>query len=308
VYARGPHVAIEDYDLKNVQPMVDRAAFQQTGRRPARRWKGRALRCAPFLAALYICAALVPAGSMPPLILCASIVIAALLITLSAVDLAIFRIPDEFPLGLGVVGLATMSMLSPALALAHAGFAVVCFIAFKLLGLAYRHYRGHDGFGHGDTKLLTAATIWVGPSGIASILLLASATGLAHFLALRLAGKRIGSTSKIAFGPHIALGLWLVWLYGPLQARRAFKRLPRSPQDSRAGTDRICKRRKASPTRGRIPIAMRYPASMALMISIRSAATMPKAARKRMRISGIGSTHVLTLRCERSEPRRVHQD
>ena len=40
--------------------------------------------------------------------------------------------------------------------------------------------------------------------------------GLAHFLFLRLSGKRIGSTSRIAFGPHIAFSLWLVWLYGPL--------------------------------------------------------------------------------------------
>jgi leader peptidase (prepilin peptidase) / N-methyltransferase len=153
---------------------------------------------------------------MPPLILYASLAMAGFLITLSAIDLASFRIPDELSLGLGVTGIATISWLGPALVLTHAAIALGCFAGLSLLSVAYRLCRGHDGFGRGDTKLLAASAIWVGFSGFGSILLWASATGLAHFLFLRLTGKDIGATSRIAFGPHIAFGLWLVWLYGPL--------------------------------------------------------------------------------------------
>jgi leader peptidase (prepilin peptidase)/N-methyltransferase len=193
--------------------MID---FTLGDRRPVRGWRLRAFRVTPFLAALYIGAALMPAGGMPLPIALASLAMAGILIVLSAIDLAVFHIPDELSVGLGVTGLATLSLLDPALALSHLTAAAGCFAALFLFGLAYRRYRGRDGFGHGDTKLLAASAIWVGLSGIASILLWASATGLAHFLFLRLRGKRIGATSRIAFGPHIALGLWLVWLYGPL--------------------------------------------------------------------------------------------
>lgn len=195
--------------------MVD-LEFHQTGRRTARRWRGKALHTAPFLAGLYLCAALAPTGGMPPLIFCASLAMAGFLIALSAIDLASFRIPDELSLGLAVTGLAITALLDPTLLPAHIAMAIACLGGLSLLGTLYRRYRGHDGFGQGDTKLLAASALWVGFSGFASILLWASATGLAHFILLRLAGKRIGATSRIAFGPHIAFGLWLVWLYGPL--------------------------------------------------------------------------------------------
>jgi leader peptidase (prepilin peptidase)/N-methyltransferase len=68
----------------------------------------------------------------------------------------------------------------------------------------------------GDMKLIGAGALWVGPSGILSILLWSSLTGLLHFLAKRVMGAELSAGSQIAFGPHLALGIWLVWLFGPV--------------------------------------------------------------------------------------------
>jgi leader peptidase (prepilin peptidase)/N-methyltransferase len=32
----------------------------------------------------------------------------------------------------------------------------------------------------------------------------------------RIGGREIRGTSRLPFGPHLCLGAWLVWLYGPL--------------------------------------------------------------------------------------------
>jgi prepilin signal peptidase PulO-like enzyme (type II secretory pathway) len=34
-------------------------------------------------------------------------------------------------------------------------------------------------------------------------------------LAGTLAGAKLTATTRIAFGPYLALGIWLVWLHGP---------------------------------------------------------------------------------------------
>jgi prepilin signal peptidase PulO-like enzyme (type II secretory pathway) len=35
-------------------------------------------------------------------------------------------------------------------------------------------------------------------------------------LAISLGGAKLAWTSRIAFGPHVALAFWLVWLFGPV--------------------------------------------------------------------------------------------
>ena len=45
---------------------------------------------------------------------------------------------------------------------------------------------------------------------------LAAASGLALALATALGGGKLAWTSRIAFGPHLALAFWLVWLLGPV--------------------------------------------------------------------------------------------
>ncbi len=80
----------------------------------------------------------------------------------------------------------------------------------------YRRIRRRRGIGLGDAKLLAAIGAWVTWTGLPTVLLYAAVSGLVYAAAARLAGHRLGAASPIPFGPHLCLGGWLVWLYGPL--------------------------------------------------------------------------------------------
>ena len=85
-----------------------------------------------------------------------------------------------------------------------------------LIASVYRRVRGREGLGLGDAKLLAAAGAWLGWQALPSVVLIAAACGLALALATALGGGKLGWTSRIAFGPHLALAFWLVWLFGPV--------------------------------------------------------------------------------------------
>jgi leader peptidase (prepilin peptidase)/N-methyltransferase len=84
----------------------------------------------------------------------------------------------------------------------------------------YRLTRGRDGLGLGDVKLLAAAGAWVSWQGLPSVVFIASVTGLAAWLALwafkSRAQFKLSGTQRVPFGIFLALGLWIVWLHGPI--------------------------------------------------------------------------------------------
>ena len=82
--------------------------------------------------------------------------------------------------------------------------------------LAYRSWRGRPGLGAGDAKLLAAGGLWLGLAGLPACLLWASLSGLAAVLVLAAGGTVLSPRTAIPFGPHLCLGIWLVWLFGPL--------------------------------------------------------------------------------------------
>ena len=84
------------------------------------------------------------------------------------------------------------------------------------LGLAYRRLRGREGIGLGDAKLLAGIGAWVAWPGLATVVLIAALSGLGLALLQRSRGKPIHMVDKLPFAPHLCIGAWLVWLYGPL--------------------------------------------------------------------------------------------
>lgn len=138
------------------------------------------------------------------------------LLWLSAVDLRCFRLPDAgtLPLILGGLALAAAGGSGPILA--HALGAAIGYLSLAGIGAAYRRWRGIDGLGLGDAKLFAAAGAWVGVGALPSVLLIACAAGFAAIGAARFGRAKIGWRTAIPFGPGLALGLWLTWLYGPL--------------------------------------------------------------------------------------------
>lgn len=139
------------------------------------------------------------------------------LLALAAIDLRHCILPDVLTLPLIPLGLFAAWLDDPAELVGHMIGAALGYLAFLLIALGYRRLRQRDGLGLGDAKLLAVAGAWVSWQGLPSVVLLGACASLALLLFERLRGGVIRLDQRVAFGPGLCLGLWLVWLYGPLQ-------------------------------------------------------------------------------------------
>jgi leader peptidase (prepilin peptidase)/N-methyltransferase len=145
------------------------------------------------------------------------------LLALGLIDARHFLLPDALTLPLlgagGVLALAGGRAwpIAPVDAALGAGFG---YLALMAVGFLYRRLRGREGLGQGDAKLLAAAGAWTGWIGLPSVVLLAAVAALAWAAAEALVRRRrIEPGQRVAFGVFLALGTWLVVLYGPLDFR-----------------------------------------------------------------------------------------
>ena len=138
------------------------------------------------------------------------------LLALAVIDIRHLILPDEITLPLIPAGLALAWALDPARLAHHAAGAVAGFVFIVVLRWAYARLRGREGIGLGDAKLLAAAGAWVSWQGLPGVVLVAAVLALAgHVIWIALRGRRV-LTREFPFGPYLAAGLWLTWLYGPI--------------------------------------------------------------------------------------------
>jgi leader peptidase (prepilin peptidase)/N-methyltransferase len=184
---------------------------------------GRCRHCSQSLSAFYpaieLAAALV-AGWAAAVVsggpLWATCVLGWTLLALAVIDQRHLLLPDELTLPLIAAGLIFAALLDADPFVDHALGAVAGFAVLFVLALAYKRLRGREGLGLGDAKLLAAAGAWVSWTGLASVVLVASATALAVVLVRSVLGRRVAADERIPFGPYLCFATWLVWLYGPL--------------------------------------------------------------------------------------------
>ena len=140
------------------------------------------------------------------------------LLALAAIDFRYFVLPDYLTLPLIPAGLFVAWLLGPA-ELADRTIGAVAGLGFVLvLRYLYGLWRGREGIGLGDAKLLCASGAWVSWQGLPGVILLASITGLTFALIEAWRGRSMSLTAQVPFGTFLCLGTWLVWLYGPLTA------------------------------------------------------------------------------------------
>ena len=159
-------------------------------------------------------------GAMPfasGWVLAASCVLGWTLLALSLIDARHFILPDVLTLPLGAAGLMVTLAIDRSQFAGHLVAAVAGFAVLALVNSLYRRVRGHDGLGLGDAKLLAAGGAWVGPGGLTGVVLIASFTALAWALVQSGLRRQFSARMRIAFGPFLALGIWIIWLYGPLE-------------------------------------------------------------------------------------------
>jgi leader peptidase (prepilin peptidase)/N-methyltransferase len=149
----------------------------------------------------------------PSIQLLPSLVFTWMLIAVTFIDIDEQMLPDDITL-LGLwVGLLISTQhvfVSPVEAIlgAAAGY-----LTLWLIYWVFKLCTGKEGMGYGDFKLLACVGAWLGFKVLPLVILIASLTGCIYGLscmALHLQDKN----KPIPFGPFIALGAWLSFMWG----------------------------------------------------------------------------------------------
>jgi leader peptidase (prepilin peptidase)/N-methyltransferase len=90
------------------------------------------------------------------------------------------------------------------------------FLSFAAFREIYFRLRGREGLGLGDAKLMAAVGAWCAWQGLPSVVLIGAFSALSVTLFRRMAGGRVTLDHRLPFGAYLAVGAWLVWLYGPI--------------------------------------------------------------------------------------------
>jgi len=141
------------------------------------------------------------------------IILTALLLALSYIDIKSYRLPNRFTFPLIAAGLGQAYLLNLPLK-DHLIGAAIGYAAFITIEKIFLKLRGYPGLGRGDAKLLAGGGAWVGWMGLPYIVLMASLAGLSIIFAGRLTGRiKSQNINKIAipFGPFLSFSIFLVW-------------------------------------------------------------------------------------------------
>jgi leader peptidase (prepilin peptidase)/N-methyltransferase len=158
-----------------------------------------------------------PSDPVWPAMALAGLYLLAVLAAVCAIDARYGIIPDSLVLALAIGAIIQVLMPERSELLWRVVEAMSFFLVACLFRSAYRYARGMDGLGFGDVKFATAAVLWVGIEAVPGMLLMAVASALASLLILKASGQSVAGKQAIPFGPHLAIGLWLSWILGPLQ-------------------------------------------------------------------------------------------
>ncbi|HEX8469882.1 MAG TPA: A24 family peptidase [Brevundimonas sp.] len=136
------------------------------------------------------------------------------LLVIADVDAEHFWLPDVLTLPLIGSGLMANGLLTHGLPWSQAIGAVGGFGLLWGLSWLYRTVRKRDGLGGGDPILFAGAGAWVGWTGLPAVFLTACAVLLFGVLLRLLWRKPVRGADRAPFGTLLAIGVWLVWLYG----------------------------------------------------------------------------------------------
>lgn len=136
------------------------------------------------------------------------------LIVLSFIDFRHQILPDDLTLSLLWLGLLSNAFFyytTPTYAIIGAlmGYLFLWAIA-KLFTLI----RKKNGMGHGDFKMFSMLGAWIGISILLNVLLTSVIVALVISLLL-IAFKKLSNKNPIPFGPYLALGGWVTFIFGP---------------------------------------------------------------------------------------------
>lgn len=135
-----------------------------------------------------------------------------LLVLLVISDLRHQILPDSLTATLLVSGLvAALFLPAPGFTQALIG-AAIGGGSFFVLRFLYFRYRGIEGLGLGDVKLMAGLGAWLGPAWLPPLVLIAAVAGLAIIVVRAWShGTGISATSRVAFGAYLGGAALLLW-------------------------------------------------------------------------------------------------
>jgi leader peptidase (prepilin peptidase)/N-methyltransferase len=147
----------------------------------------------------------------------AGLYLIAILMAVCAIDARYGIIPNSLVVAIAAGGLMQICLLANSELLLERAFdAAVVWVAGCTFRAACRSIRGYDGLGLGDVKFGTAAVLWIGLGEVPALLLIAVFSAFLSLLILKTEGFSLSGKQAISFGPHLAMGLWLMWTLSPL--------------------------------------------------------------------------------------------
>lgn len=138
------------------------------------------------------------------------------LLPLAWIDARHFVLPDFLTLPLTAAGLAVTYLSDPEATADHAVGAFGGLMFVIIVRHIYGMVRRQEGIGLGDAKLLAAGGAFVSWEGLPSVVAIGALAGLAGALLQRVRNASISLSDRVPFGTFLCLGIWIVWLYGPL--------------------------------------------------------------------------------------------
>lgn len=142
------------------------------------------------------------------------------LVVVTFIDLELQIIPDEISLPGIPIAIIVHTFLSGDSDYLRAGIdgvigAGVGFLLFYSIATFYKRFRGFDGLGGGDVKLIAMIGGFFGWSGVIFVILISSILGSIIGIALMIAQKR-DMKFAIPFGPFLVLGSFVYLFAGDL--------------------------------------------------------------------------------------------
>jgi leader peptidase (prepilin peptidase) / N-methyltransferase len=135
------------------------------------------------------------------------------LIAITVIDCKWQIIPNFLNASLMLTGLAHVYDGFWQTILYSAVASIVVMLVLWALKIAYSKMRKQEGLGWGDVKFLGAATTWIGLAGLPWVVLISAISGLAFAVTSNVLGRSLGLKHRLAFGPHLALGLFFAWVF-----------------------------------------------------------------------------------------------
>ncbi|WP_392565655.1 prepilin peptidase [Utexia brackfieldae] len=131
---------------------------------------------------------------------------------LACYDIKYYLLPDIFVAPFYAIGLIFCIMGYTDNSLIQAFInCLITFIAIGMIAAIFYYYKNHSGIGFGDIKLITGLGCWFQLDKIPIIMIIACSTGLLWLLIFNQTKPK--KMKKIAFGPFILFGAWVVLIY-----------------------------------------------------------------------------------------------